>query len=288
MPLLSSDDVATARFVTTARLWLAAVCGTTRHFPTSRLGNLSDVNDVVCKLLQTTNYVGFENGPCVVAERGTSLVVDKDLRCQLDSLRELLLKHILEARARGTSTHVYNRMATLQRTINWERVVLFHDHQETVAVLEMLVRIGTQTGTAEWPREKLKMLGAAHADTVAEYLRLAMALATQEDAIVVQAEELRRLLAAQMAQHSLDLDEQVRQARQAAEDAEQACGKMRRIHEAFRNRGAGRELAVARWELLLMEAAVLQAGVPAQVAGPDKENVPGRASSARYIGPKFK
>lgn len=250
----------TGAFEHAAKAWLAALVPETPF----DVYSLPAVSSALCHLLQVETPVAFTQTPPTVVPLDRDcgprhFRVSEDLQTQADTLHSLVEMHLANARARGTNRVVNRRVATLARGLSFERVAIFRDRKQAAWVLELLVRIGTQSEPAVvHAATSFAAMQLHFRQAVAVYLEEAARECPGDDMMLVQMEEMRRHLHVEMAQHALAMDTERAQCEASWREMKRAAAYVRVAEDRRRRRVVERELELALWDLQMAESVVLR------------------------------
>ncbi|KAM9924730.1 hypothetical protein OXX80_011130 [Metschnikowia pulcherrima] len=255
------SDLITAPFCKAGLTWLSMVADVPA-LSIDELCSLGEISKLLCRFLAAPPPVAFDHEISAV-KRARKLYghntyqVSELLQNQAKALGELVLMHLSEARARGANAMVNARLASIHRSLNFERLAIFMDKEQVLFVMELLVRIGTQTAQGrEWARQKFACLPKHQRDAVHLYLEATIEQVNAEDTPLARIEEMRRHVNVQLAQQSMGMEEELRRHRARIAEMLEANKKLRRINNRARGDALSEQVELLQWDLSLIENVV--------------------------------
>lgn len=257
------SDLISAPFYKVGLVWLAMI-EDTQTFTIEDICSLGKINRLLCKFLSCLPLVAFDYDVSAV-KRARKLYghntyqVSELLQNQTKSISETVLQHLSEARARGANAMVNARLASIYRLLNFERLAIFKDKEQVLLILELLMRVGTQTALGrEWAKLKFTCLPKHQRDAVHLYLEATIEQINSEDTPLAKIEEMRRHVNVQLAQQSMNMEEELQKHRAKISDILKANKKLRRINERASDEKLQEEVRFLLWELLLVEHVIVE------------------------------
>ncbi|GEQ70514.1 hypothetical protein JCM33374_g4192 [Metschnikowia sp. JCM 33374] len=233
-------------------------------FTVEDICSLGKISKILCKFFSCQPHVAFNHDVSAVKKARklyghNTYHVSELLQNQTKSLSETVLQHVSEARARGSNAMVNARLATIYRSLNFERLAIFKDKEQVLLVMELLMRIGTQTSsTKDWAKVKFSCLPRHSRDAVQLYLEATIEQINADDMPLAKIEEMKRHVNVQLAQQSMNMEEELHKYRAKLSEMLRANKKLQKITDTTMSDALKEELILMSWDLQLMEHVVMQ------------------------------
>lgn len=189
--------------------------------------------------------------------------VSEKLGEQSVRVKKAMFFHILNGRARGTHPLVLQRLATIRRVANLERLALFQDAEQMELVLEFLFRSLTQIPWGNSAaKERFDNLHEYSKEVILHYMEVKTKETYREDYHLVQIEEMQRHLRTQMIHEQKRMHDEMKAGQALVAEVSEKNKRLCTYFDHVVGQNLEYEVQLLRWDLALAMRALASNVMP--------------------------